>query len=72
MLSTDETISIKAAMDITTRIRMKFLPHRATISTEIGERFLACIAFPSVKKPKALSVATGLGLLLWSQRQGVS
>ena len=56
-LLTVETSTIKAATDIATLMRKNFLPHRATISTEIGENFGSVIAYPPRKKLRPFPLA---------------
>lgn len=49
--TTAEMISARAATGITSLSSKRiFFPHRATISTEIGERFPVCITFPPIEK----------------------
>ena len=56
-LLTVETSTIKAATEIATLTRKNFLPHRATISTEIGENFGSVIAYPPRKKLRPFPLA---------------
>ena len=67
LLTAEKSNSNAATGTITRRRKQNLLPHRATISTEIGESLRECIAIPP-KKAKALPLQPA-GLFAYWPRQ---